>query len=57
MAALEVLIRPREVGDPVSPLRWTTASLRDLSRELTDAGHPVGAPVIGGLLRAMGSSL
>jgi hypothetical protein len=41
--ALEALIEPREVGDPVSPLRWTTASLRDLARELTDAGHPVSA--------------
>jgi hypothetical protein len=57
VTALEVLIEPREVGDPVSPLRWTTASLRDLSRELTDAGHPVSAPVVGGLLRAMGFSL
>ncbi|WP_369226705.1 ISAzo13 family transposase [Streptomyces sp. R39] len=57
VAALESLIEPREVGDPVSPLRWTTASLRDLSRELTDAGHPVSAPVVGGLLRAMGFSL
>lgn len=57
VAALESLIEPREVGDPVSPLRWTTASLRDLSRELTDAGHPVSAPMVGGLLRAMGFSL
>lgn len=57
VAALELLIEPRVVGDPVSPLRWTTASLRDLSRELGDAGHPVSAPVVGGLLRAMGFSL
>lgn len=57
VAALELSIEPREVGDPVSPLRWTTASLRDLSRELADAGHPVSAPVVGGLLRAMGFSL
>ncbi|MDP9612928.1 hypothetical protein JOF35_005205 [Streptomyces demainii] len=55
--ALEALIEPREVGDPVSPLRWTTASLRDLARELSDAGHPVSAPVVGGLLREMGFSL
>lgn len=57
VAALELLIEPRAVGDPVSPLRWTTASLRDLSRELTDAGHPASAPVVGSLLRAMGFSL
>ncbi|MET9336644.1 ISAzo13 family transposase [Nonomuraea sp. NPDC003804] len=57
VAALESLIEPREVGDPVSPLRWTTASLRDLSRELAEAGHPVSAPVVGRLLRQMGFSL
>ncbi|SIS24901.1 Rhodopirellula transposase DDE domain-containing protein [Microbispora rosea] len=55
--ALEALIEPREVGDPVSPLRWTTASLRDLARELNAAGHPVSAPAVGGLLRSMGFSL
>jgi Rhodopirellula transposase DDE domain len=55
--ALEALIEPREVGDPVSPLRWTTASLRDLARELTEAGHPVSAPVVADLLHAMGFSL
>jgi hypothetical protein len=57
LEALESLIEPREVGDPVSPLRWTTASLRDLARELTYAEHPVSAPVVGRLLREMGFSL
>ncbi|WP_460764153.1 ISAzo13 family transposase, partial [Nocardiopsis oceani] len=55
--ALAALIEPREVGDPVSPLRWTTASLRDLARWLTQDGHPVSAPVVGDLLRDMGFSL
>lgn len=55
--ALEALIEPREIGDPVSPLRWTTASLRDLARELGEAGHPVSAPVVGRLLHRMGFSL
>ena len=57
VSALEALIQVREVGDPVSALRWTTASLRDLARELTEAGHPVSAPVVGDLLRGMGFSL
>ncbi|GAB3832452.1 hypothetical protein GCM10027610_024630 [Dactylosporangium cerinum] len=57
MSALEALIEPQEIGDPVSPLRWTTASLRDLARELTAAGHPVSAPAVGRLLRSMGFSL
>ena len=55
--ALEALIEPKEIGDPVSPLRWTTASLRDLARELTREGHPISAPAVGGLLRSMGFSL
>ncbi|MEU6656246.1 hypothetical protein ABZ904_44695 [Streptomyces sp. NPDC046900] len=49
-------IEPREVGDPVSLLCWTTASLRDLARELTAAGHPVSAPAVRELLRSMGFS-
>lgn len=57
VAALETLIQPHEVGNPVSPLRWTTASLRDLARALTEAGHPVSAPVVGDLLRGLGFSL
>lgn len=55
--ALEALIEPREIGDPFSPPRWTTASLRDLARELTAAGHPISAPAVGDLLRPAGCSL
>ena len=55
--ALQALIEPREAGCPVSALRWTTASLRDLARELSAAGHQVSAPVVGALLRSMGFSL
>ncbi|GAA3449700.1 hypothetical protein GCM10018962_15330 [Dactylosporangium matsuzakiense] len=56
-SALQALIEPREAGCPVSALRWTTASLRDLARELSAAGHQVSAPVVGSLLRSMGFSL
>jgi transposase len=55
--ALMALVEPERRGDPVSPLRWTTASLRDLARELTDAGHPISAPVVGKLLHQLGFSL
>ncbi|MFE1016742.1 ISAzo13 family transposase, partial [Streptomyces sp. NPDC058794] len=55
--ALAALIEPQEIGDPISPLRWTTVSLRDLARELTAAGHPVSAPAVGNLLHSMGFSL
>src|SRR5215213_7433485 len=56
-AALMALVEPDERGDPMSPLRWTTKSLRHLAEELTGQGHPVSAPTVGGLLRDNGFSL
>jgi len=55
--ALLALVDPDERGDPQSPLRWTTNSLRHLARELTRQGHPVSAPTVGRLLRGAGFSL
>ena len=51
MAALLGLVEPNARGDPMSPLRWTTKSLRHLANELTAQGHPVSAPTVGRLLR------
>jgi transposase len=56
-AALMALVEPDERGDPMSPLRWTTKSLRHLAEELAGQGHPVSAPTVGGLLRDNGFSL
>ena len=55
--ALLALVEPDERGDPESPLRWTTKSLRHLAEELTRQGHPVSAPTVGRLLRREGFSL
>jgi len=41
----------------MSPLRWTTKSLRHLADELTRQGHAVSAPTVGTLLRKSGFSL
>lgn len=57
VAALESLIEPTTRGDPESPLRWTTKSLRRLSDELTAKGHRVGRTVVGELLHSLGYSL
>jgi transposase len=57
LAALLALVEPDERGDPMSPLRWTTKSLRHLAEELTRQGHPVSAPTVGRLLRDNGFSL
>ena len=56
-AALLGLVEPDERGDPMSPLRWTTKSLRHLADELARQGHPVSAPTVGRLLRDNGFSL
>ncbi len=57
VAALHGLIEPDERGDPESPLRWTTKSLRHLADELSRQGHRVSAPTVGRLLDAAGFSL
>src|SRR3954453_18705307 len=57
VTALMALVEPEERGDPMSPLRWTTKSLRHLAEELAGQGHPVSAPTVGGLLRDNGFSL
>jgi hypothetical protein len=56
-AALLALVEPAERGDPMSPLRWTTRSTRNLAAELTRQGRRVGADTVGDLLRAEGFSL
>jgi transposase len=55
--ALLAQVEPDERGDPMSPLRWTTKSLRHLAEELTRQGHKVSAPTVGRLLRENGFSL
>jgi Rhodopirellula transposase DDE domain len=55
--ALLALVEPDERGDPMSPLRWTTKSTRDLADELARQGHKASADTVGDLLRAEGFSL
>ena len=57
LPALLAMVEPEERGDPMSPLRWTTKSTRNLAGELTRQGHRVGADTVGDLLRAEGFSL
>src|SRR6266481_2193152 len=55
--ALLALVEADERGDPVTPLRWTTKSTRNLAGELTTAGHPVSADTVDKLLHEQGFSL
>jgi Rhodopirellula transposase DDE domain len=53
--ALDALVDPDTRGDPSSPLRWTTKSLRQLADALGQAGHPVSPTTVGRLLHAQGT--
>ena len=55
--ALDRLVEPTTRGDPESPLRWTTLSMRHLADALTGQGHPVSPTVVAGALRAQGYRL
>ena len=56
-ADLEALIEPTTRGDPESPLRWTTRSVRNLADELRRQGHTVSHQTVSELLHDMGYSL
>ncbi|ASJ76744.1 ISAzo13 family transposase [Granulosicoccus antarcticus] len=57
LGALESLVEPGTRGDPQSPLRWTTKSVRVLANELGAAGHSVSFRSVSTLLKQLGYSL
>ena len=54
---LEKLISPTERGDPESPLRWTSKSLRHLAKELKRMGHQTSHRMVAEILHNLGYSL
>lgn len=54
---LESLVEPGTRGDPESPLRWTSKSLRLLAGELQRMGHSICYRSVGHLLGSAGYSL
>jgi len=57
LSDLERLVDPATRGDPMSPLKWTSKSLRNLAAALCAMGHRVGHDVVGTLLKTLGYSL
>jgi hypothetical protein len=57
LPSLDSLVEPESRGDPMSPLRWTTKSLRNLSQEMERLGHKISTATVAELLRYMGYSL
>ena len=54
---LERLVEPTSRGDPESPLRWTTKSVRNLADELGQQGHKASHRMVAELLHELGYSL
>jgi transposase len=57
VADLEGLVEPTASGDPMSPLRWTSKSVRQLAATLQQMGHQVSRQLVAELLAGAGYSL
>jgi hypothetical protein len=55
--ALDKLVDPESRGDPMTPLRWTSKSLRTLAGQLRSQGHQASATLVQRLLHEAGYSL
>lgn len=54
---LEALVEPTMRGDPQSPLRWTTLSVRKLEAALRKSGFTIGYGTIANLLKKLNYTL
>ena len=54
---LDQMVEPDSRGDPMSPLRWTCKSTRQLATALQAQGHRVSHQLVSELLRSTGYSL
>lgn len=57
LAALEVMIEPATRGDPESPLRWVSRSVRRLASALQEQGFEVTKSTVLLMLRGLGFTL
>jgi transposase len=57
LSNLDDLVEPTARGSPMSPLRWTCKSTRNLADELAAQGHAISPNTVAELLHYMGYSL
>ena len=57
MTVLQELVEPVTAGDPMNGRKWVRVSLRHLSRQLGEAGHPASPPTVRRLLDDQGYRL
>ena len=46
VSALERLVEPETLGDPMRPLIWVSKSMDKLASTLTEMGHPISADTV-----------
>lgn len=56
-AELEKLLEPYTKGNPETPLKWTSKSMRNLEKSLRNKGYEISDTTIAELLKDMGFSL
>ena len=54
--ALQSLVEPATMGDPMRPLIWVSKSMAKLAEALTDMGHPISAETVHKVLVKLGFS-
>jgi len=57
VAALESIVSPHTMGDPMKVLLWTNKSLRNIAKVLNDKGFVISYVTVGDILKSMGFSL
>lgn len=57
LAALNALVDPTAKGDPETPLKWTSKSVRKLANELNNKGYKICHKSVSSLLKELGYSL
>lgn len=57
VAALESIVSPHTMGDPMKVLLWTNKSLRTIAKALNDKGFVISYVTVGDILKSMGFSL
>ena len=55
--ALEELVNSSSLGDPESPLKWTSKSVRKLTAELVNKGYDISDRTTASILKELGYSL
>jgi len=57
VSALESIVSPHTMGDPMKVLLWTNKSLRNIAKVLNDKGFVISYVTVGDILKSMGFSL